>query len=48
MLQLEGYGNNEIASIIGITKSNVSTRLHRIKSSLREKLKIKIHTHAKF
>ncbi|MEM6360489.1 MAG: RNA polymerase sigma factor [Bacteroidota bacterium] len=47
ILQLEGYGNNEIASIVGITMSNVSTRLHRIKSSLREKLKIKIHAHTK-
>ena len=47
ILQLEGYRNNEIASIVGITMSNVSTRLHRIKSSLRKKLKIKIHADTK-
>lgn len=47
ILQLEGYRNNEIASILGLTITNVSTRLHRIKSSLRNILKIRTHGQTK-
>lgn len=34
LLYLEGYGQEEIASMIGITSSNVATRIGRIKHKL--------------
>ena len=34
ILFLEGKGNKEIAEIMGITASNVSTRMHRIKQRM--------------
>jgi len=37
-LQSEGYENEEIADIIGITKNNTAVRLHRIKETLTKKL----------
>jgi RNA polymerase sigma-70 factor, ECF subfamily len=33
-LHLEGYSNEDIADIIGITKNNVAVKLHRIKEHL--------------
>lgn len=39
LLYLEEYSYEEIASITGITKTNVSVRLVRIKKKLEEKLK---------
>lgn len=43
ILLLEGYKNKEIAGILEITPTNVSTRLNRIKSDLKEKFKITIY-----
>lgn len=37
LLYLEGRSNSEIADILGITASNVSTKVGRIKEQLREK-----------
>ncbi len=37
ILFLEGYHNKEIANILSITTSNVSTRLNRIKKNLKNK-----------
>jgi RNA polymerase sigma factor (sigma-70 family) len=34
VLLLDGYGHDEIAEIVGISTSNVATRLHRIKQKL--------------
>jgi RNA polymerase sigma-70 factor (ECF subfamily) len=34
LLYLEGYGHDEIAAMIGITSSNVATRINRIKHKL--------------
>jgi RNA polymerase sigma factor (sigma-70 family) len=34
VLFLDGYGHDEIAEIVGISASNVGTRLHRIKQKL--------------
>ena len=34
LLFLEGYGQADIASIVGTTESNISTRLHRIKKRM--------------
>lgn len=42
-LHLDGYENDEIAGISGITKNNVAVRLHRAKEILIEKLKDKTH-----
>ena len=39
ILYLEGYKNKEIAQILALTATNVSTRLNRVKSQLRTKLK---------
>jgi len=39
ILYLEGYKNKEIAQILTLTATNVSTRLNRVKSQLRTKLK---------
>jgi len=36
ILFLEGYHNKEIAELLGISASNVSTRLHRIKNKLKD------------
>lgn len=38
-LHLDGYENEEIAEISGLTKNNVAVKLHRIKESLTKKLK---------
>ncbi|HOX82340.1 MAG TPA: RNA polymerase sigma factor [Chryseolinea sp.] len=37
-LHLDGYENEEIAEIIGITKNNTAVKLHRIKETLTKKL----------
>jgi RNA polymerase sigma-70 factor (ECF subfamily) len=37
-LLLEGLSMKEIASVIGITESNVKVKIHRIKTQLKEKL----------
>jgi RNA polymerase sigma-70 factor (ECF subfamily) len=34
LLYLEGYGHDEIAELTGLSTSNVSTRMHRIKQQL--------------
>jgi RNA polymerase sigma-70 factor (ECF subfamily) len=33
-LHLDGFGNNEISEIIGITLNHVAVKLHRIKTQL--------------
>jgi RNA polymerase sigma-70 factor (ECF subfamily) len=38
-LHLDGYENEEIAEISGLTKNNVAVKLHRIRESLTKKLK---------
>ncbi|MCS6974317.1 MAG: sigma-70 family RNA polymerase sigma factor [Cyclobacteriaceae bacterium] len=38
-LHLDGYDNEEIAGIAGITKNHVAVKLHRIKEALIKKLK---------
>lgn len=38
-LHLDGYENEEIADISGLTKNNVAVKLHRIKESITKKLK---------
>jgi RNA polymerase sigma-70 factor (ECF subfamily) len=38
-LHLDGYENEEIADISGLTKNNVAVRLHRTKETLIQKLK---------
>lgn len=43
ILYLEGYKNHEIAQLIGLTPSNISTRMNRIKKAL--KVQYKIHHH---
>ena len=40
-LMLEGLSMKEIAEVIGITESNVKTKIHRIKMQLKNKLKQK-------
>lgn len=39
MLHLDGYGNEEIALISGISKNHVAVRLHRIKDKLKAAIK---------
>ena len=39
ILYLEGYKNKEIAQILDLTLTNVSTRLHRVKTELKAKFK---------
>lgn len=39
ILYLEGYKNKEIAGMLNLTPTNVSTRLNRIKAELKEKFK---------
>ncbi len=36
VLYLEGYKNKEMAEILGTTQTNISTRLYRIKTKLRQ------------
>lgn len=43
ILYLEGYKNTEIAQLIGLTPSNISTRMNRIKTTLKSKYKISHH-----
>lgn len=38
-LHLDGYENEEIADITGLTKNNTAVKLHRIKDTLIKKLK---------
>lgn len=38
-LHLDGYENEEVAEITGLTKNNVAVKLHRIKDGLIQKLK---------
>lgn len=38
-LHLDGYNNEEIANIVGITKGNVAVKIHRIKEQLTKLLK---------
>ena len=38
-LHLDGYENEEIAEISGITKNNVAVKLHRIREALTKKIK---------
>lgn len=42
-LHLEDFRNQEIADIIGLTKNNVTVKLHRIKQSLTAKLNPSTH-----
>ena len=39
ILYLEGYKNKEISQILNVTATNVSTRLNRVKTELKEKFK---------
>ena len=39
ILHLDGYANEEIAEIIGISKNNAAVKLHRIKQTLTEKVR---------
>lgn len=39
ILFLEGYKNREIAQMLNLTATNVSTRLNRVKTELKEKFK---------
>lgn len=39
MLHLDGYPNDEIAVISGLTKNHVAVKLHRLKNILAERLK---------
>lgn len=43
MLHLDGYGNEEIAMISGISKNHVAVRLHRIKEKLKNAIKKNDH-----
>lgn len=43
VLYLEGYGNREIAQILGLSPTNVSTRFSRLKAQLKEKYHSKSH-----
>jgi len=45
LLYLDGYKHEEIAEITGITKTNVGTRISRIKEQLRINAKLKLETH---
>lgn len=38
-LHLDGYENEEIADIAGLTKNNAAVKLHRIKEAITKKLK---------
>jgi RNA polymerase sigma-70 factor, ECF subfamily len=39
ILHLDGYNNDEIAEMIGISKNNAAVKLHRIKQTLTEKVR---------
>lgn len=39
ILKLEGYGNQEIADLLGLSTTNVSTKIYRIKNTLKKKYK---------
>jgi RNA polymerase sigma factor (sigma-70 family) len=39
MLHLDGYSNDEIALIAGISKNHVAVKLHRLKEKLAENIK---------
>lgn len=39
VLHLEGYQNKEIAQMLNLSASNISTRMHRIKTRLKETFK---------
>jgi len=43
ILYLEGYKNKEISQILDLTLTNVSTRLHRVKTELKAKFKNHCH-----
>ena len=43
ILYLEGYKNKEIARILHLSPSNVSTRLNRVKAALKAKFKTQQH-----
>ena len=43
ILYLEGYKNNEIAQLMNLSPTNVSTRMNRIKTTLKSKFKIYHH-----
>lgn len=43
ILHLEGYKNKEIAPMLGLSPSNISTRLNRIKTELKTKFRIINH-----
>ena len=43
ILFLEGYKNKEIAQILNVTTTNVSTRLNRVKAELKAKFKNQHH-----
>jgi len=45
ILYLEGYKNKEISQILNLTATNVSTRLNRVKTELKEKFN---HQHHEF
>jgi len=36
LLYLEGYGHDEIADMVGLTPTNVATRINRIKQRLQK------------
>jgi RNA polymerase sigma-70 factor (ECF subfamily) len=38
LLQLEGYSYDDISEIIGLTKTNVATKINRIKLKLKNHL----------
>lgn len=38
VLHLEGQSHGEIADILGITETNVATKIHRVKQQLRERM----------
>jgi len=38
-LHLDGYKNNEIAEITGMTQNNINVKIHRIKAKIIEKFK---------
>lgn len=47
LLYLEGHGQDEIAEMTGITTSNVSTRIHRIKQRLQRDFEAREETKGK-
>ncbi|UPT65623.1 MAG: sigma-70 region 4 domain-containing protein [Sphingobacteriales bacterium JAD_PAG50586_3] len=36
---MDGYANDEIAEMIGISKNNAAVKLHRIKQTLTDKVR---------